>query len=244
MKAIFKKEINAFFANNIGFLVLGLYWIINILFLWVVDSNYSILNTGNANLVPFFELSALVFIFIIPAVGMKSFSEEKKSGTLELLYTKPISKLSLVMGKFWAIFCINCIALLPSLIFILYLNNLIFDGKSLDYSAIFGSYLGLLLLSSSYISLTLLASSFTKNLILSFSLGVVFCLTAFYALAGISHIDLLGSSVYALEYLSLSFHYKSLSRGVIDSRNIIYFLSFTVLFISICVYQLQKKQEE
>ena len=244
MKAIFKKEVNAFFANNIGFLVLGLYWVVNIIFLWVVDSRYAILNTGNANLVPFFELSALVLIFLISAIGMKSFTEEKKLGTLELLYTKPIGKLSLVMGKFWAIFCISCIALLPSLIFIVYLNNIVVDNQVLDYSAILGSYLGLLLLASSYIALSLLASSLTKNQILSFSFGVVFCLAAFFALAGLSTIDLFGSSVYALEYLSLSFHYKSLSRGVIDSRNIIYFISFTALFISICVYQLHKTQEE
>jgi ABC-2 type transport system permease protein len=244
MKAIFKKEITMFFANTTGFLVLGIYWIINVLFLWFFNSDYNILNTGNANLVPFFELSAWIFIFLIPAICMKSFSEEQKSGTLELLYTKPITKLNLVLGKFWAALVITGIGLLPSLLFLLCLHFLVQDAARIDFPAMFGSYLGLSLLTCCYIAISLLASAWSKNQIVSFSIGCVLCLAAYFALEGISNIALFGSSVYGLEYLSLSFHYKSLSRGVIDSRNIFYFLSFTALFISICIYRLQKTQEQ
>lgn len=244
MKAIFKKEINAFFANTTGFLVLGIYWVVNVLFLWFFNSDYNILNSGNANLVPFFELSAWIFIFLIPAICMKSFSEEQKSGTLELLYTKPITKLNLVLGKFFAALAITGIALLPSLLFVACIHFLVKDSYHVDFPAIFGSYLGLSLLTCSYIAIALLASAFSKNQILSFSIGAVLCLAAFFALEGISNIALFGSSIYAMEYLSLSFHYKSLSRGVIDTRNIVYFLSFTAFFIAICIHRLQKTQEQ
>jgi ABC-2 type transport system permease protein len=244
MRAIFKKEINAFFANTTGFIVLCIYWIVNVLFLWFVNTDYTILNSGNANLIPFFELSAWMFIFLIPAICMKSFSEEQKLGTLELLYTKPITKLNLVLGKFWAALAISGIALLPSLLYVVCIHFLAKEIVSVDFPAIFGSYLGLILLTSCYIAISLLASAWSKNQILSFSLGTVFCLAAFFALEGISNIALFGSSIYALEYLSLSYHYNSLSRGVIDTRNIIYFLSFTCLFIAFCIHRLQKTQEQ
>ncbi len=244
MRAIFKKEINTFFADYIGFIVLGLYWIINVLFLWVIDSGYNILNAGNANLIPFFEFSAFAFIFLIPAIGMKSFTEERKLGTLQLLYTKPISKLSLVLGKFLAIIAIVCLALIPSILYTVYLGVLVQETQTLDYSAIAGSYLGLLLLIFAFAAISLWASSLTKNLILSFSLGVVFSLICFFAFAEISYTINSGTLANTLEYLSLSKHFRSLSRGVIDSRNVVFFLSFTSLIISICVYQLQKSQEE
>lgn len=244
MKAIFKKEINSFFADYIGFIVLGLYWVINVLFLWIIDTDYNILNTGNANLIPFFEFSALAFIFLIPAIGMKSFTEERKLGTLQLLYTKPISKLSLVSGKFLAIIAIVCIALVPSILYTVYLGILVQETQRLDYSAIAGSYLGLFLIIFAFAAISLLASSLTKNLILSFSLGVVLSIICFFAFAEISYTLNSGILSNTLEYLSLSKHFKSLNRGVIDTRNIVFLLSFTCLIISVCVYQLQKTQEE
>ena len=204
MKAIFKKEINTFFADYIGFIVLSLYWVINILFLWITNSNYNILNTGNANLIPFFEFSAIALIFLIPAIGMKSFTEEQKLGTLELLYTKPISKLSLVMGKFFAILAIVCIALIPSSLFIVYLSTIVNVTQSLDFSAIVGSYLGLLFLIFAFSALALLASSLTKNLILAFSLGVVFSLISFFAFKIMTKI--------IVQYKQLPYQYQNLIR--------------------------------
>lgn len=244
MHAIFKKEINAFFANSTGFIVLGIYWITNVLFLLFFNSAYNIFNAGGANLVPYFEFSAWIFIFLIPAIAMKSFSEEQKLGTLELLYTKPITKLSLVLGKFWAALAITSIALLPSILFVVCIHFLVQDQQSIDFPALLGSYLGLLLLSCCYIALCLLASTLSKNQILAFSVGAVLCLIAFFALEGISHIALFGSGIYALEYLSLSYHYKSMSRGVIDTRNLVFFLSFTATCIVLCIHLLQKNQEK
>lgn len=244
MRAIFIKEINSFFANSTGFIVLSIYWITTVLFLFFFDSAFHIFNAGSAHLVTFFEFSAWVFIFLIPAIGMKSFSEEQKSGTLELLYTKPITKLQLVLGKFWAVLCITCLAIFPSLLMVMCIHFLVNDFQVIDFPALVGSYIGLIFLSSSYISLSLLASALSKNQILAFSVGAVLCLAAYYALEGISSIALLGSQIYALEYLSLSFHYKSLSRGVIDTRNIVFFLSFTTLCIAVCIHKLQKNQEK
>lgn len=244
MRAIFKKEINSFFANSTGLIVLSIYWLTTVLFLWFFSSPFNILNAGSANLVPFFEFSAWIFIFLIPAIGMKSFSEEQKSGTLELLYTKPITKLQLVLGKFWAALTITIIALLPSILFVVCIHFLVKSNQNIDFPALVGSYIGLILLSCSYIALSLLASTLSKNQILAFSVGAVLCLAAYFALEGISTIALFGSSIYALEYLSLSFHYKSLSRGVIDTRNIVFFLTFTALCIALCIHKLQKNQEK
>ncbi|MGM0635954.1 MAG: gliding motility-associated ABC transporter permease subunit GldF [Bacteroidota bacterium] len=242
MFAIFKKEINSFFNSIIGYLVVSVFLLISGLFLWSFTGSFNIFDIGYANLTPFFELAAWILIFLVPAIAMKSFSEEKKQGTLELIYTKPITGIQLILGKFFGNLALVVIAILPSLIYIVCINYLVVETNSIDYAAIGGSYIGLILLSACYTAISLFSSSISSNQIVSFVLGVLFCFLAYFALEGISNIQLLGSNIYALEYLSLNFHYKSMSRGVLDTRNIIFFISIVLLFLGLTKFQLEKSR--
>jgi len=201
MIAILKKEFNIFFSSVLGYLIIVLFLISLGLFLWVFDSSFNIFNSGYANLTPFFELLPWVFIFLIPAICMRSFSEERKQGTIELLFTKPISTRALVYGKFWGAFLLAMISLIPTIAYVWTISTLKQFTNQIDLSAIITSYMGVCLMLFALISLSIFSS-----------------------------FKLLGSEIYALEYLSLNFHYKAMSRGVIDTRNLIYFLSIAIIF--------------
>lgn len=226
MIAILKKEISSFFASPVGYLVFGVFILINGLFLWVFRGDFNILDYGFADLSAFFMLAPWVLLFLIPAVTMRSFSEEKKQGTLELLLTKPVSVLQIVLGKFFGAFLLIAIALLPTLLYVLAINSLT-DQTSLDLGSIFGSYFGLLFLSAAYNAIGLFASSITNNQIISFisALGISFL----FFLGFESLVDL--SSIEFFSFISLNEHYESIRQGVIDTRDIIYFIAIAALFI-------------
>lgn len=230
MFAILKKEFNLFFSSALGYLIMVIFLISLGLFLWVFDSNFNILNSGYANLTPFFELLPWFFIVLIPAICMRSFSEERRQGTIELLFTKPISSRALIYGKFLGAFCLAVVCLLPTLAYIWTIVELKQFNNTIDFSAIITSYFGVCLLVFALISISIFSSALTKNQLTAFILSVFLSLVVFYAFYGLSNQKILGSEVYAVEYLSLNFHYKALSRGVIDTRNIIYFLSITLVF--------------
>lgn len=230
MIAILKKEFNIFFSSVLGYLIIVLFLISLGLFLWVFDSSFNIFNSGYANLTPFFELLPWVFIFLIPAICMRSFSEERKQGTIELLFTKPISTRALVYGKFWGAFLLAMISLIPTIGYVWTISSLKQYTNQIDLSAIITSYMGVCLMLFALISLSIFSSVLSKNQITAFILAVFFNLLLFYGFYGLSNFKLLGSEVYALEYLSLNFHYKAMSRGVIDTRNLIYFLSIAIIF--------------
>lgn len=226
MIAILKKEISSFFASPVGYLVFGVFILINGLFLWVFRGDFNILDYGFADLSAFFMLAPWVLLFLIPAVTMRSFSEEKKQGTLELLLTKPVSVLQIVLGKFFGAFLLIVIALFPTLLYVLAINSLA-DQTSLDLGNIFGSYFGLLFLSAAYNAIGLFASSITNNQIVSFisALGISFL----FFLGFESLVEL--SSLEFFSFISLNEHYQSIGQGVIDTRDIIYFIAIAALFI-------------
>lgn len=230
MIAILKKEFNLFFSSTLGYLIIVLFLLSLGLFLWVFDNPFNIFDSGYANLTPFFELLPWIFIFLVPAICMRSFSEERKQGTLELLLTKPISIRSLVYGKFLGAFSLSLLALLPTLVYIYGISELKQYTHQIDYSAIATSYVGISLLLFTFISISLFSSVLSKNQITAFMIAVFLNLLLFFAFYGISNFKLLGSEVYALEYLSLNFHYKALSRGVVDTRNLIYLISLALVF--------------
>ncbi|GAA4269536.1 gliding motility-associated ABC transporter permease subunit GldF [Hyunsoonleella aestuarii] len=227
MLAILKKEINSFFASPIGYLVIAIFLVLNGLFLWLFKGEFNILDYGFADLSSFFLLSPWILIFLIPAVTMRSFSDEKKQGTLELLITKPISKTHIVLGKYFGAFVLILMALMPSLIYVYsvyYLGNPI---GNLDFGSTLGSYVGLLFLVASYTSIGVFSSTLSDNQIVAFISAVFICFMFYIGFEGIS--DFLLSPL--IEQLGMSFHFKSISRGVIDTRDIIYFLSVTVFFL-------------
>lgn len=240
MLAIFQKEINSFFSNIIGYLVIGVYLLITGLFLWVFQGNFNILDHGFADLNPFFQISPWIFIFLIPAITMRSFSEEKKQGTFELLLTKPLTKWKLIFGKYLGNLFVVLLSLIPTLLYVLAIDKLGKTGQQFDSGEILGSYLGLILLAGVFTAIGVFSSSLSKNQIVAFISGILICFLCFFAFEGLSNLQLFGSENYALEYLGISFHYQSISRGVLDTRDIIYFFSLIFLFLSFTKFSLNR----
>ncbi|TYA54324.1 gliding motility-associated ABC transporter substrate-binding protein GldG [Formosa maritima] len=243
MFAILRKEINSFFASPIGYLVIALFLILNGLFLWLFKGEFNILNNGFADLSSFFLLAPWVLIFLIPAVTMRSFSDEKKQGTLELLLTKPISLLHIVLGKYLGAFVLILIALLPSLLYVYTIYQLGSPLGNLDVGSTLGSYFGLLFLVAAYTAIGMFTSSISDNQIVAFISAVFLCFIFYIGFEGLA--DILSSSF--VEQLGMSAHYKSMSRGVLDTRDILYFLSITLFLILltsklIATKGLQKKE--
>jgi ABC-2 type transport system permease protein len=230
MFAILKKEFNSFFASPIAYLVIGVFLLINGLFLWVFKDDFNILNAGFADLNSFFFLAPWVFLFLIPAITMKSFADEYSNGTIELLKTKPISDWKIVFGKFWASLLLVFIALIPTLTYAYTIYQLANPAGDIDFGSIIGSYIGLLFLAATYTSIGLFTSTLSKNQIVAFILGVMITFFLFYGFDAIS--ISLGNEL-IIKKMGINEHFKSISRGVIDSRDIIYFLSVTVFFLFI-----------
>ena len=237
MKAILLREIKSFFGSPIGYLVIAIFLLLNGLFLWVFDGEYNILQSGFADLTPFFTLSPWILIFLIPAVTMRSFSDEIKQGTIELLLTKPLSVWQIVNGKFLGSFLLIIIAIIPTFIYVYVISSLGMPVGNIDIGSILGSYFGLLFLVSAYTSIGIFTSTLSENQIVSFILSVFLCFLLYYGFEGISN-QVKGFEE-IIERIGMDYHYKSMSRGVIDTRDIIYFLSISFLFLSMTVYKLK-----
>lgn len=238
MYPILKKEFNSFFASPIAYLVIAVFLMINGLFLWVFKDDFNILNAGFADLNPFFFLAPWLFLFLIPAITMKSFADEYNSGTIELLKTKPISDWQIVMGKFWASLLLVIVALIPTLSYVYTVYSLGNPIGNLDFGSTIGSYMGLLFLASTYTAIGLFTSTLSKNQIVAFILSVFITFFLFYGFDAIS--NSLGNDL-SIQKIGINEHFKSISRGVIDTRDIIYFVSTTVLFLFITKMRLENE---
>tara|TARA_B110001450_G_scaffold252246_1_gene273635 strand:- start:5269 stop:5979 length:711 start_codon:yes stop_codon:yes gene_type:complete len=236
MYAIFKKEINSFFSSPIGYLVISIFLIANGLFIWVFKGEFNILDYGFADLSGYYFIAPWIFIFLIPAITMKSFSEEKKQGTLEILLTTPINKLQLVLGKFFGAFALITIALLPTLLYVYTVYQLGNPVGNIDLGSTFGAYAGLLGIAMIYCAIGIFTSAISNNQIVAFILGVFLCFTVYYGFDAIS--ENLGLSI---EKMGVKNHFSTISKGIIDTRDIIYFFSVTALFIFFTSLTLTKK---
>ena len=239
MLAILKKEINTFFSSPIGYLVIGFFLILNGLFLWVLKGEFNILDYGFADLSAFFLLAPWILLFLVPAVTMRSFSDEKKQGTLEVLLTKPISHLNIVLGKFFGAFTLICIALLPTLLYVYTIYKLGNPVGNIDLGSVFCSYLGLVFLASAYTAAGIFCSTLTNNQIVAFILAVLTCLIGYIGFESATQF----TANTAIEAFGMNYHYKSLSRGVLDTRDIIYFLSVVTWFISLTTLNLNSQNK-
>lgn len=238
MLAILKKEINAFFASPIGYLVISIFLLLNGLFLWVFKGDFNILDYGFADLSPFFLLAPWILIFLIPAVTMRSFSDEKKQGTLELLLTKPISNTRIVLGKYLGAFILILIALAPTLLYVYTVNELGNPEGNLDFGSTLGSYFGLLFLVAAYTAIGLFTSTITDNQIVAFISSVFLCFLFYIGFEGIADF----ASSQFIDQLGMSSHYKSMSLGILDTRDILYFISITAFFIFITVKSIKNEK--
>ncbi len=239
MLAILKKEINSFFASPIGYLVIAIFLVLNGLFLWLFKGEFNILDYGFADLSPFFLLTPWILIFLIPAVTMRSFSDEKKQGTLELLLTKPISYINIVLGKYFGAFILILIALLPTLLYVYTIYRLGSPIGNLDMGSTLGSYFGLLFLIAAYTAIGIYASSLSDNQIVAFIIAVFICFLFYVGFEGIA--DFASSDF--IEQLGMSVHYKSMSRGVLDTRDILYFLSVTIFFLMLTKVNINREKK-
>lgn len=238
MLSILKKEFNSFFASPIAYLVIGVFLLINGLFLWVFKDDFNILNAGFADLNPFFFLAPWVFLFLIPAITMKSFADEFNSGTIELLKTTPISNWQIVLGKFWASLLLVNVALIPTITYVYTVYHLGNLSGNLDFGSTIGSYIGLLFLASTYTAIGLFTSTLSKNQIVAFVLGVFITFFLFYGF------DLIANSLddnLIIKKIGIQEHFKSISRGVIDTRDLVYFISVTAFFLFITKTRLENE---
>ena len=239
MLAILKKEINTFFASPIGYLVIGVFLVLNGLFFWVFKGTFNILNNGVASLSPFFLLAPWILIFLVPAVTMRSFSDEKKQGTLELLVTKPISHFQIVLGKYLGAFVLIVMALIPTLLYAYAVSNLGNPEGNLDMGSTIGSYFGLLFLVGAYTAIGVFASTLSDNQIVAFIIAIFICFFMYFGFEGLSNYNVFGDFVY-MENLGMSAHYNSMSRGVIDTRGLVYFISIALAFLIFTKLRIQK----
>lgn len=232
MYALFKKEISNFLSSLMGIMVIVVFLLITGLFLWVFQSDFNVLSFGYANLDGLFILAPWVFLFLVPAVTMRSFAEENRTGTIEMLLTKPLSDWQIIFAKFLAAVALVLLSLIPTLVYYFSIYRLGFPVGNLDSGGIFGSYIGLFLLSSSFVSIGVFCSSVTNNQILAFILSVFLCGFIYIGFEFIYSLSLFGSIDLFIQRLGMAAHYGSISRGVVDTRDILYFLSVMALFLS------------
>jgi ABC-2 type transport system permease protein len=242
MKAILFKEFRSFFGSPIGYLVIGIFLLLTSLFLWVFEGDYNILNSGFSDMTPFFTIAPWIMLFLIPAVTMRSFSDEKKQGTIELLLTKPLSLWEIVNGKFLGSFLLLFIAILPTLVYVKVIYDLGLPEGNIDFGSTLGSYFGLLFLMASYTAIGIFTSTLSENQIVAFIVAVFLCFLFYFGFQGISTYKALGSLGSFIASLGMDYHFKSMSRGVLDTRDVLYFTSVTILFLSLTVFKLKSYQ--
>jgi len=240
MRVLILKEIRGFLGSLIGQVVVVVFLLITGLFLWVFPNN--ILDMGYADLAPLFFIAPWVFLFLVPAVTMRSFSEERRTGTIELLLTKPLTELQLVLAKYIASVVLVLIALLPTLVYWYSLNDLAMPRGNLDNGGIIGSYIGLFFLASSFAAIGVFASAITENQVVAFMVAVFIAFFLFIGFDLIASFDAFGALEGPIKAIGIQDHYASLSRGVLDLRDVIYFLATIGVFLLLTRTALQSRR--
>jgi ABC-2 type transport system permease protein len=240
MISIAKKELHQFFSSLAGYITIILFLLVNGLYLFVLrDSN--IFDFGYAALDKFFDLSPWIFIFLIPALAMRSLSEEFKTGTFEILQTSPVTNWQIVTGKYLAVLAVILIALFPTLLYVYTIHSLSAVGN-IDGGGITGSYIGLIFLAAVFAAISMWCSGLTPNAVIAFLIGAFACLVLYFGFDAISKLPFFaGNGDYYIGMIGIDFHYRSISRGVVDTRDLIYFLSIIFLFLFLTQKNLSKK---
>jgi len=230
MFAILRKEINSFLNSLIAYIVIGVFLVVTGLYMWFFPQS-NVLDFGYADLQPLFSIAPWVFLFLIPAITMRSFAEEKKAGTIELLLTRPVTDLQIILGKYFACLLLVLFALLPTLIYYVSVYYLGEPKGNIDSAGVFGSYIGLGFLAAVFTSIGIFASSISKDQIISFIVAVLLCFIVYTGFDMLASIDVWGKLSYFISYLGIQYHYETISKGLIDSRDVLYFVSVSALMI-------------
>jgi len=242
MRFLFKKEIQGFFSSLTGYLVIAVFLAITGLCLWVFPGVLNIPESGYASLDSLFYIAPWVFLFLVPAITMRSFAEETKTGTIELLLTKPVSELQLVTAKFLAAVVLVLIALLPCVIYIITVWRLGNPPGNLDTGATYGAMIGLIMLGGVYAAIGVFTSSLTDNQIIAFIMAALISFVfyeGFDALAKLFSNPVVEDSI---SYFGIKEHYASISRGVVDLRDLVYFFGVMLTFLFLTRLKLQSRK--
>lgn len=242
MTSIYWKEINAFFSSLIGYIVIGVFLVVLGLVMFVFPDS-SLLDFNYATLDQLFQVAPMIFLFLIPAITMRSLAEEQQTGTIELLVTRPLSDLALVSGKLLASLTLVVFALLPTLLYYYTVYQLGSPKGNLDSGAIAGSYIGLVFLAAVFVSIGIFASSLASNQIVAFVLATFLCFLFYYGFDYFSRLPVFVGKIDDLVQMAgIDYHYESISRGLIDSRDIVYFLSLIALFVALTLVSLGRRK--
>ncbi len=231
MKALYLKEIRSFLSSIIGYIFILIYLIASGLFHWIISYNTNLLEGTEADLIPFFNLSPVIFLILIPAITMRSIAEERRTGTIELLFTRPISDLKILLAKYFAGVTLLIIAIIPTFVYYISMYNLGNPVGIIDTGATLTSYLGLILLGSTFVAIGIFASSITNSQIVAFILGMFLCWIFYDGLNLIGSFNQMGSFDSVIQYCGMTYHFDSIKRGVVDTSDLVYFISIIVLFI-------------
>ena len=234
MRALYFKEIKSFLSSTIGYVFILIYLIASGIMHWIASTDANLLEGTEADLIPFFNSSPIIFLILIPAITMRSIAEERRTGTMELLFTRPISDLKILLAKYFASVTLLIIALLPTLIYYYSMVSLAQEPAKYDHGATIASYLGLVLIGASFVAIGIFTSSLTSSQIVAFILALFFCWIFMPEIGGIALLgsyNLMGSFDSVVQYFGMSYHYNAIQKGVIDTKNIVYFLSLIVVFI-------------
>ncbi|WP_010663415.1 gliding motility-associated ABC transporter permease subunit GldF [Marinilabilia salmonicolor] len=233
MLALWKKELFTFFSSLTGSLVIAVFLVLNGLFLWIIPGNFNILFGGYANLDGLFYMAPWLYLFLVPAITMRLFADEKKSGTIELLLTRPLADWQIVTGKYMAGFSLVVLSLLPTLVYFYSVTQLAQPTGNVDDGAIWGSYIGLLMLAGAYVAMGIFTSAITDNQIVAFVLAAILAFAFYSGFDALASTPFFDSFKVILINLGIDSHYQSLSRGVIDVRDVLYFLGLIVVFLGL-----------
>ena len=242
MFTLFKKELASFFTSLIGYLTIIVFLVLTGLMLWVFKSDFNILDYGFASMEGLFVIGPFLYLFLIPAITMRMFAEEKKNGTMELLLTKPLSEMKLIWAKFLAGVVLVFISLLPTVVCYFSVFALGDPVGNIDTGSVVGSYIGLLLLGAAFVAIGLFASSITNNQIVAFIIAALMSAFMHLGFEAIYHMGFLGNADLLVRSLGMSYHYDSISRGVVDSRDVIYFASVIAVFMMATRIVLQSRK--
>ncbi|MBD0404551.1 MULTISPECIES: gliding motility-associated ABC transporter permease subunit GldF [unclassified Flammeovirga] len=243
MWQIFQRELSSFFSAVLGYLVMAVFLVMMGMFVWVFPQT-SILEGRFSSLDPLFNVAPYVFMFLLPAITMRGLAEEKKTGTLELLFTRPLTDFQIIGGKFFAAWMTAVLALIPTVIYYFSVYELGAPKGNIDTAAVMGSYVGLIFLSGGFAAIGVFASSITSSQIVSFIVAVVFCFICYDGISSVASIPALGDYAYGIGLWGIDFHYRSLSRGLIDSRDILYFFSLIGIALSLAKLSIGSRRWE
>lgn len=241
MKALFRKELNSFFSSLVGYVVVIIFLLVNSIFLWMIPDN-NLLDYGYADLSLFFENAPYIFLLLIPAITMRSFAEEKSTGNIEPLMIRPVTETKIIFAKYFAALVLVVFALIPTVLYYISLYNLATPVGNIDTGAVLGSYIGLILLASVYVSIGIFSSALTGNQIVSLLIAMVISLWMLEGFGLIGGLDIFKNINLFLIELGIMSHYTSISRGVVDTRDVIYFLSVNAFFLLFTKTILQKRK--